>query len=313
MVTSSGEGYTGTQPNSRGPRFRIFPQSVSDGARSVNTGSKFSLNQKLCICNCSLVPDSMTSVCNLAVDDRLRLCSAVFDGLSKKGSLEIDRINYLTSYRPCVPREVRENGQFIAKTTILPCGTTKDPAKHGVATLSPLYVLADSRERGAAFAFLPVGDGLSVEFNVRVIKIGALLYPLKSEAKVNEKGKRKRTSTNQRKVWEEESCTSEDEDGSSEEGKTEDYISVEEDSGDGEYESSENTASDGVFQNEGLNESKVIDESCEENVNKAKSANDDSQDTTFDIHSDDEFSLSTNSKKLRKKQKEKKLTDLYDR
>ena len=43
---------------------------------------------------------------------------------------------------------------------------------------TPCYALADSRERGAVFVFLPKKDQDKLELYARVTKIGALLNPV---------------------------------------------------------------------------------------------------------------------------------------
>lgn len=129
----------------------------------------------------------MKSICNLKTDDRLRLCSAIFDVLGTEKNLRND-VNYVSQAQECVKRTVKETGKFMASTLILPCanfGTSRSRTSS-----MEFFVLADTRELGAVFVFIADRIG-RLELHARVTKIGALLNPSDPIDKYSRAGEQK--------------------------------------------------------------------------------------------------------------------------
>jgi len=151
--------------------------------------------------------DAMTSkICNLGLDDHLRLCASVFDTLSIAGHLEVDAQNYLKLGLKCVTRTaVTKDEAFSGTTLIFPCSTIHDTVLPSGCSLASFYVLADVHETGAAFVFFPQADRI-VELGVRITGIGALLHPVGKQVRKppgrSKRGRRQRRKTREESVEE---------------------------------------------------------------------------------------------------------------
>ena len=116
----------------------------------------------------------MESICRLGSEDIFRLCSAIFDVLSTGDSLKmlITQTNFVrkTSSKCLKKYVIADNGE-LQKVNALKCSIEKEDED-----ITPIYALADPRERGSAFV-LNTNEMGDLKLHARVIKIGALLYP----------------------------------------------------------------------------------------------------------------------------------------
>ena len=126
----------------------------------------------------------MEAVCELSLDDRLRVCGVV------SGSLISDtpQINYVIERR-CISRNINPETKPAAR--ILRCSLSADEKTNN----DNFYVLLDPSDRGAVFVLVQNKIG-QLEPHARLTKVGALLNPMGEELDLDKRAtKRKKTET----------------------------------------------------------------------------------------------------------------------
>ena len=120
----------------------------------------------------------MESICDLGNDDILRACSAILEVLSADDEMVgiyITQTNYLRRHsRNCLSKPIIVNGGSHL-IHALKCSVLRDDVM-----FTPIYAVADPRERGSAFVLVMDENNRYKLYN-RVSKIGALLFPLRSK------------------------------------------------------------------------------------------------------------------------------------
>lgn len=127
----------------------------------------------------------MKLVCDFGLDDRLRLCSAVFDALSRAETLEgnNEQQHFVRHDQGCVQKLVKIKETETA-VKLLPCRFTTSNRDW-----VPFHVLADARKDGAVFAFFEENDGI-LHLHARITQIGVLLDPVGPKEKKAERNKK---------------------------------------------------------------------------------------------------------------------------